>query len=331
MCQSKEQGGQRCLGYYRARQSTTAQKLFAITAKIQKHAEFRNLCVAKDLSCKQKKRDIRANSATRTLSEADAQEVSLLNGIIADSDIKRKENNILLAALKWEAAKIASRNLSYEEDLDRRESKTLVHQYTEKILGKALFVGEYEVHSPEWHEQRSKGIGGSDVSIIMGNSPFTKPEKLFLEKTGQVRPRGIESTTMALGTAYEPIIQRRFAESHPEFKVWDTKGSWVSTVNPNQLANIDGLFSSDGSETPDSILEIKAVSEPAKWADKPPLHYRQQILWYMDTFGLKKGKIAVLIDQYQYREYDIFAELGEMEEVRATVAAFSLRVEEFKK
>lgn len=41
-----------------------------------------------------------------------------------------------------------------------------------------------EQNTPEWHKWRSNGIGASDAPIILGESPWTKPEKLFRIKMG---------------------------------------------------------------------------------------------------------------------------------------------------
>ena len=35
-------------------------------------------------------------------------------------------------------------------------------------LGDAIFLGEYEANTPEWHELRATGIGGSDIAAIVG-------------------------------------------------------------------------------------------------------------------------------------------------------------------
>ena len=40
----------------------------------------------------------------------------------------------------------------------------------------------------EWLRYRTKGIGGSDVSIIAGINPFKSVHQLWLEKTGQAEP-----------------------------------------------------------------------------------------------------------------------------------------------
>ena len=300
-----------------------------IVTSSTKRADHYNL----DSELKQKKRDIKATAKAegRTLTDSEKNLVQSLTEQITVNTDERKENDKTLLELKWDASIVASQVHQLSKDLDSVLGVILVHDWKENTLGKGKFMGEYVVHSPEWHAQRLTGIGGSDVAIIMGESPFTKPEKLFLVKTGQLDSGyNAQSTQMALGDTYEPIIQRRFAAENPQFKVWNTAGSWVSIDDADQLANIDGLYSSDGSNIPDSILEIKAVSNPEKWIDGPPVYYRQQTLWYMDTFGFSSGKIAALINQIEYVEYDIIPEPGEIEEIRAKVEEFKDSVRAYK-
>jgi putative phage-type endonuclease len=224
----------------------------------------------------------------------------------------------------------------YQEEiaLEEAQGKKLVLDYEGEALGLAVQTGEFEADSPEWHEQRKKVIGGSDVGIIMGSSPFQTENRLLATKLGLI-DTNFKSTAASLGDIYEPIIQHEFAKRHakgndegkPIFTVYHTKASWRSTEKENHGANFDGLYDSTGKGgAPDSILEIKAVSDASKWEGGPPLHYRQQVLWYMSVTGLRKGTIAVLINQNEYREYPIEPKEGEIEEVVAKVDAFEKRL-----
>ena len=52
----------------------------------------------------------------------------------------------------------------------------------------------------EWLKYRTKGIGGSDVSIIAGINPFKSVHQLWLEKTGQA----VAMFTVACTRSYIP-------------------------------------------------------------------------------------------------------------------------------
>lgn len=40
----------------------------------------------------------------------------------------------------------------------------------------------------EWVEERKKGLGGSDASVVLGLNRWKSRMALFLEKTGQIEP-----------------------------------------------------------------------------------------------------------------------------------------------
>ena len=49
-------------------------------------------------------------------------------------------------------------------------------------------MGHIVIHIKEeqsWHNERSKGIGGSDASILLGINKWKSELELWLEKTGQ--------------------------------------------------------------------------------------------------------------------------------------------------
>lgn len=56
----------------------------------------------------------------------------------------------------------------------------------------------------EWLKWRTKGIGGSDVSVIAGMNKFRSVFQLWLEKTGQVIPEEKETDFTHFGTVLEP-------------------------------------------------------------------------------------------------------------------------------
>lgn len=82
----------------------------------------------------------------------------------------------------------------------------------------------------DFHTIRRKGIGGSDIPVVMGLSPYTTPYQLWLAKTGRVIPqdishlphvkRGIDNEPVArslleakYGMKFEPMFW-----NHPKFE-----------------------------------------------------------------------------------------------------------------
>lgn len=330
MCQIKSEGG-RCAGYFKSQFNKSSDRLTKLNTTLQEMSEKRYALLTVVENAKQTKRDIRARAKEegRSLNEEEKQQIADLLAEERATDFERKAFDAGLREHKWRTVKEAARQFKYAVAHDEAAGIVTVHEWEEPTLGTATRTGTFEADSDEWHAQRQRGIGGSDVAIIVGTSPFTKRDKLFAIKAGEVPFSKASSSAMALGNEYEPIIQRRFADEHGDYRVWNTKGSWVSDSNDYQLANVDGLYSSTGGDTPDGILEIKAVSNPDDWDGKPPIYYRQQTLWYMDTFGFKQGKIAALVNGYDYREYDIVPEPGEIENLKAEVEKFRGEFDEY--
>ena len=272
---------------------------------------------------------LKADAKNRPLNE---EEIARAKEIMDTINELRREKKTLLEENK-DARLIkaeADLNTFYEElALEASYGKKLVLDYEEETLGEAVQTGEFEANSPEWHEQRRNVIGGSDISVIMGTSVFNNANKLMATKLGLVDASFSKTMATGLGDTYEPIIQREFAKRHapgneegnPAYTLYHTKASWRNKNNPTHGANFDGLYDSTGQGgTPDSILEIKAVSKP--WNGQVPVYYRQQVLWYMHITGLRKGTVACLTNQSEYAEYEIIPEPGEIEEMVDKVKEF---------
>lgn len=274
---------------------------------------------------------LKADSENRPLTD---EEIARAKEIREEINELRSRRKTLIEHTKDARLVKAEADVKAHEDelaLEMVQGKKLVLDYEGEELGDAVVTGEFEANSPEWHEQRKNVIGGSDVSVIMGTSVFSTENKLLATKLGLVDASFEKTIATSLGDMYEPIIQREFAKRHAKgnsdgndvFTVYHTKASWRNKDNPTHGANVDGLFDSSGKGgAPDSILEIKAVSDASKWEDGAPIYYRQQVLWYMHVTGFRKGKVAVLINQNEYREYDIIPQEGEIEDLVSKVNAF---------
>lgn len=206
-------------------------------------------------------------------------------------------------------------------------SQGIDREYKGDTLGTAVKAGTFEEDSAEWHEARANGIGGSDVAIIMGISPFKKREALLKMKTGEVVQKANNTGGAALrGHVWENYIARKFARKHADKTVIFSKDSWNKVGEESHKANFDGLICENGSLVPNAILEIKTASKAEDWELGVPEYYRLQVLWYMDACGFKKGYVAVMINDSEYREYEVTAREGEMEEIHAKVNQFVAEV-----
>ena len=59
----------------------------------------------------------------------------------------------------------------------------------------------------EWLKWRKKGIGGSDVSCLLGINKWKSEIELWLDKTNQTNEPPAENEAMTWGTIMEPIIR----------------------------------------------------------------------------------------------------------------------------
>jgi len=275
---------------------------------------------------------MKADSENRPLTEEEIEHVKNINEKLNTIRAHRKALIGRNKDIRLEKAEADVAEYEKELENDKLNGEEYILTYDEKQLGAAEAVGYYDSNTQEWHNQRKRFIGGSDVSAVMGTSRFSNYNKLLATKLGLIANNSSQPFAATLGDTYEPIIQYRFAKKHgPEseepFTVYHTKSSWVSKTNSYHGANVDGLYDSTGQGgQPDGILEIKAVSDLAPWENGPPIYYRQQVLWYMHVTGLRKGRIVALFNQEEYNEYDVVPEEGEIEEIVEKVSEFEKRL-----
>lgn len=156
----------------------------------------------------------------------------------------------------------------------------------------------------EWLKYRTKGIGGSDVSIIAGINPFKSVHQLWLEKTGQVEPEEEGSEYTHFGTLLEPIVRKEFME-RTGIKVRQKHMLLQSEEHPFMFADLDGVINEDGQLC---IFEAKTASayKQEVWEEEVPAPYILQVQHYMAVTGAKKTYIAALVggNHFFYHEVE---------------------------
>ena len=170
-----------------------------------------------------------------------------------------------------------------------------------------VLVETKELSKKEWLQWRKKGIGGSDVSCLIGVNKWKSEIELWMEKTNQTNEVQEENEAMQWGHIMEPVIRNHFAEitgkpviqieailQHPEYKF--------------MLADVDGVTIDENNEP--AILEIKTVSEfrRSDWDAGVPSYYEVQVQHYLCVTGMKKAFMAVLFGGNAFRIYKIEAD-----------------------
>ena len=127
---------------------------------------------------------------------------------------------------------------------------------------------------------RNLYIGGSDIPIIMGISPFKKRFDLLLEKAGLKENEFSGNEYTEYGNILEPKIREFINLKEKKPFVEDKK------IVGDIRCHVDGFNNKD------TILEIKTTSQVHKSVDEYKV-YLCQLLFYMSVYEAKKGKLAV--------------------------------------
>lgn len=183
-------------------------------------------------------------------------------------------------------------------------------------------VGTFEAGSPEWHAARANGVGGSEISAVMGISPFESYFSLWHRKQGLISP--VEETdVMRWGKRLEAPIVDEFADLHPEIVVLPA-ATYRGSGRPWQIVNPDRLLITPDGEM--EVLEVKTSRDAEGWGeegtDQIPIYYKAQVRWYMDALGINRARVIVLISGSDYREYTVDHDPDDAATMRAAAQQF---------
>lgn len=156
-----------------------------------------------------------------------------------------------------------------------------------------ILVKTGKMSREEWLQWRTKGIGGSDASVIAGVNRYRSVFQLWLEKTGQIEPEEKETDFTHFGTVLEPVVKKEFTR-RTGMKVRAKKALLQSEEYPFMLADLDGVIYENGEMC---IFEAKTASayKQEVWENGVPEEYILQVQHYMAVTGAKKTYIAALV------------------------------------
>jgi len=175
----------------------------------------------------------------------------------------------------------------------------------------------------KFKQERSSGIGGSDMAAILGLSNWGSPFSVWAKKTGQIPDEIPDNEVMWMGRILEaPVIQayeektgnkvqREVFQRHPKYDFL--------------MGHFDGvIMNGDG---PEGILEVKTTSirNWDKWGDEGtdqvPEYYLIQCMHYLSVSGLPYADLAVLMDN-RLRIYRIDRDEELIESITAAAVKF---------
>ncbi|MCI1195395.1 YqaJ viral recombinase family protein [Bifidobacterium pseudolongum subsp. globosum] len=150
-----------------------------------------------------------------------------------------------------------------------------------------------------WLTQRDHGVGGSDLSTILGLNKYATPYTLWLEKTGREQHMDISGKwAVVKGNALETALRARFRSLHPEWECYDgTDKSLVSNTHPCMHASLDGILYDEARGH--GVLEIKTANAhrgATDWHDTDgnlmiPDYYMAQVTHYLSVTGWTWGVV----------------------------------------
>jgi putative phage-type endonuclease len=188
-----------------------------------------------------------------------------------------------------------------------------------------------------WLAERRKGVGSSDIAVLLGLSTWDSPFGLYHRKTGALGEQE-ELERMYWGRKLEAVIADEFADRHPEYALARC-GLVRSVERPWQQATPDRLIYDDYDnlstiellrQYPVSALEVKTDESMDGWGpdgtDEIPVKYRAQVLWQADCLDLPGVHVAALLPGKRYREYYVARDEGDLKLMREVAETFMDRV-----
>lgn len=161
----------------------------------------------------------------------------------------------------------------------------------------------------EWLKNRLNGLGGSEISAVVGLNPYLNNITLWEYKTGRKQPKDIsDKPFVKYGTEAEPLLRELFKLDFPEYSVeYIENNSFKNSRYPWAQASLDGMLTD--SEGRKGILEIKTTEilnsmHREKWNNKIPNNYYCQCLFYMAVleaeFCVLKAQLKTVVDGVPY-------------------------------
>ena len=193
-------------------------------------------------------------------------------------------------------------------------------------------------------EVRATRIGGSEVAVVLGLSPWKNRYELWLEKTGRRQREGI-GPIGDLGNYLEEFVAKEYLKRHPEHKLQRRKKTFYMPTVPKldgeplldvemdekvadrMIAHVDReiLCHPDGV----GILECKTVGRNRYSnivRDGVPETMWCQLVWYLMVTGRSHGVLAILNRATgDYMEYEVRPTAQQMRDILMPVALFAVQ------
>lgn len=161
----------------------------------------------------------------------------------------------------------------------------------------------------DWLQNRYTGIGGSEISAVVGYNPYMNNVDLWEFKTGRRKPENIsDKPYVQYGTQAEMHLRGLFRLDFPQYKVeYVDHNSWKNSKYPWAKASLDGWLTDQNGRR--GVLEIKTTEvlssmHKERWRNAIPQNYYCQVLFYMAIieadFAVLKAQLKTEFDGVPY-------------------------------
>lgn len=165
-----------------------------------------------------------------------------------------------------------------------------------------ILLGQYTPGTTEWEQARAGlCITATEIAAVMNLSPWSNPFVLWHKKSGLPVPPFVATPQVEWGNRLEDPVAKKWADEHEGYCIEST-GTWRNAERDWQRATPDRILTTSQGQAIE-LLEVKTSPTGEGWENGVPLHYYCQIQWQLDTLGLQKCHVAVLISGHDYREY----------------------------
>ena len=163
-----------------------------------------------------------------------------------------------------------------------------------------LYKSWANLSTKEWEDIRRNSLGGSDMAVILGMSPYnTTKLDIYNQKIGKKPVNGptiSQNVIFSSGHFLENMVADIFSY-RTGYETYEIKAMFEHPLHPYLRGNIDRFYRRRGTKEPLGFLECKtsSVFKTSEWADdKIPTHYMIQIATYMSILNMDHCKISCL-------------------------------------
>lgn len=164
--------------------------------------------------------------------------------------------------------------------------------------------------------ERKKGVGGTDISAILGLNPWRSAVDVWADKTGRALPY-TDSPLMKAGRMLEPAILNWYEEETGE-RV--TRNLPQLVKDDVLIGHADGLVERIG-----KVIDAKnsgSFKGYGRGDNSVPIHYFAQLQWYMGLADLPTADLAVLFNGNDLRIFPVQFDADLFESMRAAALMF---------